>query len=301
MNIDIQPPVAEPKIIAEIGCNHRGDMGTAKEMISTAAIFCKADVVKFQKRHNRELLTAEQYDAPHPNPIHSYGETYGEHREFLEFDVDQHRELKEHAESLGIVYSTSVWDLTSAKEIASLNPELIKIPSACNLHNEMLRYLCDHYGGELHLSTGMTTPDEIDSIIDLFDRKGRAGDVILYACTSGYPVPVESVCLLEVPKLVQRYGTRIKCVGFSGHHLGISLDIAAVVLGAHWIERHYTLDRTWKGTDHAASLEPDGLRRVTRDCKKVVHALTEKSEEVLPIEQVQREKLKWRGRQPASP
>jgi N-acetylneuraminate synthase len=116
----------KPRIIAEAGCNHKGDMEIAKELIKIAAIYCKADIVKFQKRNNKELLTEEQYNAPHPNPCNSYGDTYGEHREFLEFSVEQHAELKKWCEEYGIAYSTSVWDLTSAKEIASLNPELIK-------------------------------------------------------------------------------------------------------------------------------------------------------------------------------
>ena len=283
-----------PRVIAEIGCNHKGDLSIAKEMISTAAIFCKADVVKFQKRNNRELLTDEQYASPHPNPIHAYGDSYGEHREFLEFSIDQHQELKEFCETLGIEYSTSVWDLTSAKEITALNPNLIKIPSACNLHFEMLDYLCGHFEGEIHLSSGMTQLSELNEIVEFFEARNRNTDLVLYACTSGYPVPVEDVCLLEISRLRDEYGNRVKSVGFSGHHLGISLDIGAVILGAEWIERHFTLDRTWRGTDHAASLEPDGLRRLTRDCKNVVKALTYKSEDVLPIEKMQREKLKWR-------
>ena len=123
-----------PRVIAEAGCNHKGEIEIAKELIKIAAIYCKADVIKFQKRNNRELLTKEQYNAPHPNPIKYYGKTYGEHREYLEFTVEQHAELKAYCEQFGIVYSTSVWDLTSAKEIASLKPELIKIPSACNNH-----------------------------------------------------------------------------------------------------------------------------------------------------------------------
>ena len=103
----------KPFVIAEIGCNHKGDMDIAKRLIRTAAIYCEVDAVKFQKRCNRELLTPEQYNAPHPNPANSYGKTYGEHREFLEFTVEQHRELKEYCEEMNIVYSTSVWDLTS--------------------------------------------------------------------------------------------------------------------------------------------------------------------------------------------
>ena len=100
-----------PKVIAEIGCNHKGEMKIAKHLLKVAAE-SGVEVAKFQKRNNVELLTEYQYNAPHPNPINSYGDSYGAHREFLEFDVNQHIELKEYAESLGIIYSTSVWDLS---------------------------------------------------------------------------------------------------------------------------------------------------------------------------------------------
>lgn len=284
----------KPYVIAEIGCNHMGDMKIAKDLIDTAATFCKVDAVKFQKRCNKELLTEEQYNAPHPNPVNSYGDTYGAHREFLEFTVDQHRELKEYCESKGIVYSTSVWDLTSAKEIASLKPQFIKIPSASNNNMEMLQWLCDNYEGEIQLSFGMTTHDEERQIVELFEKNGRNKDLTIYCCTSGYPVPMEDVCLLEITRLIETYGNRVKRVGFSGHHNGIAIDVAALTLGAEVFERHFTLDRTWKGTDHAASLEPDGMRRLKRNLDQTFAALTYKSEEILPIEKVQRDKLKYR-------
>jgi N-acetylneuraminate synthase len=271
-------------------------MEIAKELIKIAAIFCKADVIKFQKRHNKEFLTKEQYEAPHPNPMHAYGDTYGEHREYLEFDQSQHAELKAYCEELGIVYSTSVWDLTSAQEIADLKPELIKIPSACNLHFEMLDYLAQNYPGEIHLSFGMTTHEEENQIVSFFEERDRAKDVVLYSCTSGYPVAFEDICLLEINRLRTAFEDRVKAIGFSGHHLGIAADVAAITLGATWVERHYTLDRTWKGTDHSASLEPDGMRRLVRDLKNVALALDSKRVEVLPVEQVQRDKLKYRAR-----
>ena len=282
----------KPYIIAEIGCNHKGDMQIAKELIQMAKIFCNVDAVKFQKRHNIELLTEEQYNSPHPNPSNSYGDTYGAHREYLEFDVAQHQELKYFCESIGIDYSTSVWDLTSAKEIASLQPKFIKIPSACNNNVIMLAWLCENYKGELHISTGMTTKDEIEDLVKLFTKHNRAKDLVLYNCTSGYPVPFEDVCLLDINLLIEKYGNQVKHIGFSGHHLGIAVDVAAYTLGAPIIERHYTLDRTWKGTDHAASLEPMGLRKLSRDLNAVHKALTFKSQDILPIEQVQRDKLK---------
>ncbi|MCB1947597.1 N-acetylneuraminate synthase family protein [Nitrosomonas sp.] len=281
-----------PKVVAEIGCNHKGSIDIAKEMIGVAATFAKCDYVKFQKRSNKELLTPEEYNAPHPNPQNSYGETYGAHREFLEFDIDQHRQLKEYCESLKIGYSTSVWDLTSAKQIASLEPGFIKIPSACNLNFAMLEYLACDYEGDIHVSLGMTTPAEVEQIVAFIEKFNSAKRVVLYACTSGYPVPFNQVCLLELQKLHTQYDTRVKEIGFSGHHLGIAVDSAAVALGASWIERHFTLDRTWKGTDHAASLEPDGLRRLTRDVRAVSAALTFKESDILEIEAPQRKKLK---------
>ena len=283
-----------PKIIAEIGCNHKGDMSIAKELLELAKA-SNVEVAKFQKRNNRELLTEEQYNAPHPNPRNSYGNTYGEHREFLEFDVNQHKELKEYCEELGIRYSTSVWDVTSAKEIVSLTPELIKVPSACNNNFEMLKVLRDEYQGEVHLSFGMTSMDEEKEIIQFFEETDQDKErLVVYSCTSGYPVPFPDVCLLEISRLKKEYGDRVKAIGFSGHHLGIAIDNAAYTLGATWIERHFTKDRTWKGTDHAASLEPTGLRKLSRDIKATFAALRYKSADILPIEQVQRDKLKYR-------
>ncbi|MCI8957881.1 MAG: N-acetylneuraminate synthase [Lachnospiraceae bacterium] len=285
----------KPFIIAEAGCNHMGQMKIARDLIEIAAHFCSADAIKFQKRCPKELLTTEQYDAPHPNPKNAYGETYGAHREFLEFTVDQHAQLKEWCEQAGIIYSTSVWDMTSAKEIASLKPVFMKIPSACNTHFEMLQWLCDHYQGEIQLSFGMTNHEEEEQIIRLFEESGRAKDLVLFNCTSGYPVPFKDVCLLEINRMREQYEGRVKAIGFSGHHLGIAVDIAAYTLGTSIIERHYTLDRTWKGTDHAASLEPDGIRNLVRNMNAVHDALQYKQSEILPIEQTQRDKLKYRN------
>lgn len=285
-----------PYMIAEIGCNHKGDMEIAHQMIQSAAKFCKVDAVKFQKRCNRELLSAEQYNAPHPVPYNSYGETYGAHREYLEFNVEQHRQLKDWCVEEHITYSCSVWDLTSAKEIASLDPLFIKIPSACNNNYEMLQWLCDHYRGDILISLGMTTKSEERELIELFERNGRNKDLTIFACTSGYPVPEEDMCLLEITRLREQYRNRVKGIGFSSHHAGIALDVAAYTLGATVFERHFTLNRTWKGTDHAASLEPDGLRRTKRNLMSTQAALTYKNEEILPIEKKQRKKLKYRKR-----
>lgn len=284
--------VSSPVVVAEIGCNHKGDMAIARALIASARDFAGADYVKFQKRTNRELLSTAEYDAPHPNPRNSYGNTYGEHREFLEFDAAQHRELFDYCRETGVGYSCSAWDLTAAREIAALAPDYIKVPSACNLDFGMLTFLAREFGGAIHVSFGMTTPDEQRQICDYLAQLDALDRTVIYACTSGYPVPHDEVCLLEIERLRSTYGARVRSIGFSGHHLGIAIDIAAQTLGATWIERHFTLDRTWKGTDHAASLEPDGLRRLVRDTRSVACALRYKHDDILEIEHPQRRKLK---------
>lgn len=285
----------KPIVISEIGCNHMGQFNIAKKLIMISKD-CGATVVKFQKRNNKILLTQEQYDSLHPNPYNSYGPTYGEHREFLEFSIEQHAELKNYAENIGVVYSTSVWDVKSAEEIISLNPEFIKVPSACNNNLELLTMLRDKYSGEVQVSFGMTTKKEEREVIELFEETNNAHDrLIIYSCTSGYPVPFEDICLLEIRRLYENYEKRVKGIGFSGHHLGIAVDIAAYVLGAKYIERHFTKDRTWKGTDHAASLEPSGLKKLIRDLNHTFDALRFKESEILEIENEQRIKLKYRN------
>jgi N-acetylneuraminate synthase len=284
----------KPRVIAEIGCNHKGEMKIAKQLIDLA-VQCDADYAKFQKRKPKELLTKEQYNAPHPNQMHAYGKTYGAHREFLEFSADQHAELKNYCEKQGIGYATSVWDTTSAKEIIALKPDFIKVPSACNNHFEMLTLLRDEYTGDVQISLGMTTHKEEEQIIEFFEENNSAKHrLIIFSCTSGYPVPFNDVCMLEINRLYQQYEHRVKEIGFSGHHLGIAIDVAAYTLGAKWIERHFTKDRTWKGTDHAASLEPGGMGKMIRDLHATFQSMKYKNEEILEIEQIQRTKLKNR-------
>ncbi len=284
----------EPKVIAEIGCNHMGEFEIAKELIDLAKQ-SGAKYIKFQKRNNKELLTEEQYNTPHPIPENSYGKTYGDHREFLEFDVEQHRVLKEYCDSIDMVYSTSVWDVTSAKEMISFNPEFLKVPSACNNNFDMLKVLRDDFVGQVQLSIGMTSKEEVEEIVRFFEETNQAESrLLIYSCTSGYPVPFGDVSLLEINWLYENYQSRVNEIGFSGHHLGTAVDIAAYTLGSRWIERHFTKNVKWKGTDHGASLMPEGLKRLVDDLNAVYQSLQYKSKEILPIEQVQRDKLKNR-------
>ena len=208
----------------------------------------------------------------------------------------QNKELKEYCDSIGMVYSTSVWDVTSAKEMISFEPEFLKVPSACNNNFEMLKVLRDEFKGQVQISIGMTSKIEVEEIVKFFEETNQAKTrLLIYSCTSGYPVPAKDIALLEINWLYENYESRVYEMGFSGHHLGVALDIAAYTLGARWIERHFTIDRKWKGTDHSASLEPEGLKRLIQDIHIVGSALTYKEKEILDIELPQREKLKFKN------
>ena len=291
----MQKKYKKPILIAEVGCNHKGDFKIATDFINVAQNFCKLDYIKFQKRHPRSLLSRKEYNAPHPNPENSYGHNYGLHREKLEFSLKQHSLLKKFCEKKKLIYSTSVWDLKSAKEITSIKPKFIKIGSATNTNYEVVTYLLKNFKGKIHVSLGMTNKKEEEKLISLFVKYRRCEDIILYACTSAYPVDAKDACLLEISRLTEMYKNNklIMDVGFSGHHRGIAIDIAAFTLGANYIERHFTLDRTWKGTDHSASLEPDGIRKLKRNLEETFHSLKYKTNPILKIEKTSRKKLKY--------
>lgn len=280
------------KVIAEVGCNHLGDMNIAKNYIKASKEICVADVVKFQKRNVRELLSEKEFNTPHPVPHNSYGKTYGEHREFLEFSISQHSELKSYADSIGIEYSCSVWDMTSAKEIIDLNPLSIKVPSPCNTSIGMINYILENYKGEIHISLGMTTRKEEFDLRELIKSKRPKGNVVIYSCTSGYPVEFKDVCINEIRRIKDDWDGVADYVGFSGHHRGIAIDCIAVAFGANYIERHITFSRDWKGTDHSAALEIDGFRKLVRNIRAAEEALTYKDGEILNIEADNRNKLK---------
>ncbi len=268
-------------------------MKLAMKMIDVLVNFCDVKFVKFQKRNPIELLGEKKYNLPHPVPSNSFGATYGLHREKLEFDINQHKKIQSYCKKKKIEYMCSAWDLTSLKQLISLKMRHIKIPSACNNNIELLTYLFKKFNGFCHISLGMTTQKEERQIFNLAKKYKKNKKLILYACTSDYPVKQEDICLLEISRLRKKYEKRIASIGFSGHHQGISADVAAGTLGVKWIERHFTLDRTLKGTDHAASLEPDGVRRVKRDLQLLEQSLKFKKKDILNCEILQRKKLKF--------
>lgn len=252
-----------------------------------------ADYVKFQKRDNKKLLGNKYFEA-HPVPENSYGATYGEHREYLEFSIKQHKQLFNFCKKIGIGYSTSVWEKYSAIELirSKIPLDFIKVPSACNLDFELLEILAKKFKKKIHISLGMTTGKEINKIYLFFKKYKRNKDLVFYACTSDYPAKFEDLCLLEIEKLNKKYKNKINSIAFSGHHLGIAVDIAATMLGITHIERHFTLDRSWKGTDHSASLEISGLTKLVRDIKILEKSLKYKNGKILKSELFQRKKLK---------
>jgi sialic acid synthase len=278
-------------LTAEIGCNHMGDISIAKKLINQAK-FCGADYVKFQKRDNKILFNKKEYNSKHPIPRNSFGDTYGEHREFLEFNLAQHKNLISYCRKKSIKYSCSVWDVNSAVAISKISKDFIKVPSATNMNFEVLDILCKKYKGDIHLSTGMTSSKEVDEIINFLDERKSLNRVVLYSCTSAYPAEIDDVKLLDILNLKNKYGKYLKAIGFSGHHRGITVDNAAVVLGATWFERHFTFDRTAKGTDHAASLEIDGLSKLRGRLDFTNRTLNYKPKEILKNEIFQRKYLK---------
>lgn len=259
------------KVIAEIGANHGGSMATAKAMMRRAQL-CGAHYAKFQKR-TPEKMPHERFTAPYDNP-HSFGKTYGEHRMALEFSKRQHEELWNYGRQIGIPYITSVWDTQAFDDVKHLPMEWVKIPSACNEDWELLEHVAKNWKRPVHISNGMVDNSKDDAAYygwkELFGRR-----LVVYACTSTYPSPMSEVKLGDIAEWkgeAEIAGEKIQ-IGFSGHHNGIALDIAAYVLGAEYIERHFTLDRTSKGTDHAASLGPEGLTKLCRDLAAVDSAM----------------------------
>jgi len=279
----------KPYIVAEAGCNHQGSRDLALKMIDKA-VKCKADIIKFQKREPELAVNPFLKHQPHPDPSNAFGKTYLEHRIKLELPIEYHFFLKEYCKKKNILYACSVWDIESAKQIIDLEPYYLKIPSAVNTNKKLLEFVCENYKGEIHISLGMTKKSEERKIIKILDKYGVLSQTVLYACTSGYPVGLEHVYLYEIIRLKSSY--KVKTVGYSGHHKGILVDIAAYLLGAEFIERHFTLDKNMKGRDHKCSLEPYELKELVESFRKLNKALKYKKQ--LPqIELKERERQKW--------
>ncbi len=252
-------------IVAEAGINHNGDPEIAKRLITTAAL-CGASAVKFQKRSTKDILVREALERLYESP-HAYATTYGEHRDKLELSEAAWRELATHARGAGISFFASPWDQKSADFLESLGVPAYKIASAAVTNLPLLAYIAKK-GKPVIMSTGMSTMEEIDDGVRTVLRHNP--DLVLLHCVSNYPCENHQVNLRMMQTLRARYDVP---VGYSGHEPGVAVSVAARTLGAALIEKHFTLNRAWKGSDHAASLEPDGLSRVVRYVRTVDAAL----------------------------
>jgi sialic acid synthase len=251
-------------VIAEVGHNHGGSVEKCKELFE-AAKWSGASAVKLQKRDNKTLYTEEMYNSPY-NSEHSYGRTYGEHREALEFDFDQYTLLKCYAEAIGLTFFATAFDVPSADFLAALKVPAIKIASG-DLSNWKLRKHIRDWNIPRIVSTGGA-----ESIMDVNDWWIECGDsnLALLHCTSGYPASYDELNL----NVLGTFREQFPCVvGWSGHDTGIAMAPVAYALGARIIEKHFTLDRSAKGTDQAMSLEPHGFRAMVENLKLCKRAL----------------------------
>lgn len=253
-----------PYVIAEIGSNHGGNLHVAERMIQVAAA-CGADAVKFQKRSNRKLYTEAFYNQPY-NSEAAYGPTYGTHREALEFGLPEYRYLMDVAETEGIQMFATAFDEPSVDFIFHLEMPAIKIASGDLTNTPLLKY-ARQTGLPLLVSTGGATMEQVQRAVDEIGTH----DLVLFQCTAMYPCPFDHTDLGVIRTLADRFPGAV--IGASLHDNGIAMATAAYALGATVIEKHFTLDRTMKGTDHAFSLEPQGLAKMVRDLRRLQVAI----------------------------
>jgi N-acetylneuraminate synthase/sialic acid synthase len=268
---------AECYVIAEIGHNHQGDVEKAKDMFRVAKE-CGADAVKLQKRDNRSLFTRAMYDSPYENE-NSYGATYGEHREALEFGRDEYLELKAYADELGITLFATAFDFKSADFLADLDMPLYKVASADLKNTPLLRHVA-RIGRPMIISTGGAMMEDVERAYEAIIPINQ--QLCILQCTASYPASVEDLNLRVLTSFRDRFPEAV--VGLSDHQDGIAMSLLAYALGARVFEKHFTLHHTWKGTDQAFSLEPAGMRKMVRDLRRAADALGDGEKRVLPCE-----------------
>lgn len=248
-------------VIAEIGHNHQGKLKTCMEMFKVAKE-CGADAVKLQKRDNRSLYTQAGYNKPYDNE-NSYGATYGEHREALEFGESEYKELKAYAKEIGVTLFATAFDFPSVDFLAKLDMPAFKVASG-DLKNIPLLSHMAQVGKPMILSTGGGTMQDVNRVYDAVMPINP--QLCLLQCTAGYPAAFEELNLRVITTFRERFPQLV--VGLSSHDNGIAMALAAYMLGARVVEKHFTLNHTWKGTDHAFSLEPIGLQKMVRDLRR---------------------------------
>ena len=270
-------------IVAEIGINHNGDIDLAKKLINVAS-GAGCDAVKFQKRTVDVVYTQEELAKPRESP---FGPTNGDLKRGLEFEREEYEEIDRYCREVKMDWFASCWDEASVDVIAKFNVPCFKIASASITDDNLLRHT-RAVGKPIILSTGMSTLDQIDRAVEVLGKKDL---VILHACST-YPAYYEELNLRVIGILRDRYGVP---VGYSGHETGLPSSVAAAVMGASIIERHITLDRSMWGSDHAASLEPNGITRLVRDIRLIEKSMGDGVKRVLEREQPIIKKLRRVG------
>lgn len=266
VNAHVIDDASDMYVIAEIGHNHQGNVEKCKELFR-AAKAAGAHAVKLQKRDNRALFTREAFDKPYDNP-NSFGETYGAHREFLEFGRDEYVELKRFAAELGIDFFSTAFDLPSAEFLAKLDVPAFKMASGDLKSIPLLKHVAG-FGKPMFVSTGGATMEEVRRAYEAITPINK--QLCLMQCTAGYPPEWNELNLKVIETFRREFPLAV--IGFSSHDNGIAMSIAAYMLGARAIEKHFTLNRAMKGTDHAFSLEPIGLTKMVRDLRRLRIAL----------------------------
>lgn len=253
-------------VIAEVGHNHQGSLDKARELFREAKL-AGAHAVKLQKRNNRGLYTAQAYNKPYDNE-NSFGETYGEHREFLEFGLKEYQELQAYAAELDIDFFATAFDIESANFLSDLNVPAYKIASGDLRSTPLLKHVAS-FGKPMIISTGGASLDQIQHAYDTIMPINK--QLCILQCTAEYPALFDELDLGVITNFRKQFADAV--IGFSGHDNGIAMAVVAFVLGARVVEKHFTLNRAMKGTDHAFSLEPIGLRKMVRDLERTSAAI----------------------------
>lgn len=269
-------------VIGEIGINHNGDLGTAIELVDQAKA-AGMDAVKFQKRTPKVCTPPDQWDIERDTP---WGRmTYLEYRHRVEFGLDEYRRIDEHCHEVGIDWFASPWDVASVEFLAQFAPPVYKVASACLTDDVLLRALRAS-GTTVILSTGMSTSEQIRHAVETLGSR----NTVLCHANSTYPAPADQLNLRVINTLQAEYPN--VPVGYSGHEVGLQTTLCAVALGACVVERHITLDRAMWGSDQAASVEPEGMRRLVRDIRVLEASLGDGVKRVYPAELAAMKKLR---------
>jgi N-acetylneuraminate synthase len=268
-------------VIAEIGINHNGSMDITRRLIDVAkASGC--DAVKFQKRNPEKCVPLEQRDKMRETPWGYI--TYMEYRYKVEFGREEFEQIDNYCRAQKIQWFVSCWDPDSVDFMKQFKTPCIKVPSASLTDKELLEAVRDS-GTAMMLSTGMSSMEQIDAAVKVMGTK----NLLLAHATSTYPCPKEELNLKMIPVLREKYNCPI---GYSGHEVGLATTVAAVALGACFLERHITLDRAMWGSDQAASIEPQGLKRLVKDVRNVEAALGDGKKQVYPSEVIAASRLR---------